>query len=240
MTFCNKDFSKASKSLTKNKEAELILTDDGSHTIFLPHLKEHYHSTFGAMEESKHIFINAGLKTLINSLEEINIFELGFGTGLNAFLTYFEAKNAKINYTAVESNPLKKSYYSKLNYPELFNKKDSNEVFLKLHELDWNTQKVINENFILNKINEKIQNIKLPENTYDLVYFDAFAPDIQPELWTEQIFKKIASAMKMNGILLTYSAKGSFKRALKKSGFTIEGLPGPTGKREITRAMRIF
>ncbi len=240
MIFCNKDISKASGNITKNKDAKLILTDDGSHTIFLPHLNEHYHSTFGAVEESKHIFIDAGLKTLINSLEEINIFELGFGTGLNALLTYFESKNTKINYTTVESNPLKKSFYNKLNFPERLNNEDSKKVFLKLHESDWNTQKVINKNFTLKKINEKIQNIKLPENTFDLVYFDAFAPDIQPELWTEQIFRKIASAMKTNGILLTYSAKGSVKRALKKTGFEVEGLPGPTGKREITRARKIF
>lgn len=240
MIFCNKDISKASKNATQNTQAEIILTDDGSHTIFLPHLNENYHSTFGAVEESKHIFINAGLKTLINSHKAINIFELGFGTGLNALLTYFEAKETKVIYTSVESNPLKESFYSKLNYPELFNKENSRDVFLKLHTSDWNTEIVLNDNFSIKKLGDKIQNIKLTKNNFDLVYFDAFAPDIQPELWTEQIFQKIASAMKTNGILLTYSAKGSVKRALKNAGFKVEGLPGPTGKREITRATRIF
>lgn len=240
MIFCNKDISKASKNATQNTQTEIILTDDGSHTIFLPHLNENYHSTFGAIEESKHIFIDAGFKTLINSHKVINIFELGFGTGLNALLTYFETKKTKVNYTAVESNPLKESFYRKLNYPELFNKEYSKEVFLKLHRSDWNKEIVLNENFTIKKLDDKIQNIKLADNSFDLVYFDAFAPDIQPELWTEQIFKKIASAMKTNGILLTYSAKGSVKRALKKSGFTVEGLPGPTGKREITRARKKF
>jgi len=239
MNFCNKDISKASKNLPKNNDAELILTGDGSHTIFLPHLNENYHSTYGAIEESKHIFIDAGLKTIINSHEEINVFELGFGTGLNAFLAYFEGKNTKIDYLAVESNPLKESFYGKLNYHEIIDKDNSKEIFLKLHTSDWNRKVALNENFTLKKINDKVQNIKLGKSNFDLVYFDAFAPDVQPELWSEQIFRKIASAMKINGILLTYSAKGSVKRALKTAGFKVEGLPGPTGKREITRARRM-
>ncbi|MBI9037659.1 MAG: tRNA (5-methylaminomethyl-2-thiouridine)(34)-methyltransferase MnmD [Bacteroidales bacterium] len=239
MKFCNKDISKASKNVSKYAQAEIVQSGDGSHTIFLPNLNETYHSTYGAIEESKHIFIDAGLKTIINSHEEINIFELGFGTGLNAFLTYFEGKNTKINYITVESNPLKESFYSKLNYHKIIDKDNSKEIFLKLHTSDWNRKVAFNENFTIKKINDKVQNIKLENNNFDLVYFDAFSPDLQPELWTEQVFRKIASAMKINGILLTYSAKGSVKRALKNAGFKVEGLPGPTGKREITRARRM-
>ncbi|MCD4745631.1 MAG: tRNA (5-methylaminomethyl-2-thiouridine)(34)-methyltransferase MnmD [Bacteroidales bacterium] len=220
---------------------KIIKTEDGSHTIFIPELNEYYHSKFGAIQESDHIFINAGFKFLPDTLNTVNILEIGFGTGLNSMLTFFEAKKrrAKIYYVAIEPFPIQQEIYSLLNYHEFIKNRIANSVFLKMHESKWNIPINISDNFILKKINTKIENIILNEDKYKLVYFDAFAPDVQPELWTEQIFSKIYKAMNKDGVLLTFSAKGEIKRRFKKIGFTIENLPGPVGKREITRARKI-
>ena len=221
------------------KNIQLIETEDGSHTLYVPELDEHYHSIHGAVQESMHVFIDAGFRYLKINSEKINILEIGFGTGLNALLTFMESEknDQEIYYTSIEAFSLKEEIYLKINYPVLFQDKNISTAFLKMHRVGWGKFENITEKFALKKIHQKIEDIILPENKFDLVYFDAFSPDVQPELWVEEIFIKIADSMKKNGILTTYSAKGKVKRALKASGFAIESIPGPPGKREITRAI---
>jgi tRNA U34 5-methylaminomethyl-2-thiouridine-forming methyltransferase MnmC len=170
---------------------KLIQTGDGSFTLFVPELNEHYHSVFGAVNESRHIFINAGFNYFKNITEQINIFEFGFGTGLNAFLTLFEARKnkQKVNYTTIEPNPLDKDIFSKLNYFDFIKDKNAEKIFLRLHQNSWNKHAEISKGFFLLKIKSKIEDVALDPDKYHLVYFDAFAPEVQPELWTEQIFQ---------------------------------------------------
>ncbi len=218
---------------------ELKITQDGSHTLFVPELNEHYHSTFGAIQESEHIFINNGFNAL--TIEgAVNILEIGFGTGLNALLTYFEAekREKKVKYVSVEPEPLSEEIYSILNYPVLLNYKNSKDVFLKIHSTQWGTDIFISDNFSIHKIKNRIEDVDLVKEKFHLVYFDAFAPDVQPELWTEQVFRKLFDSMTYGAMLLTYSSKGDVKRALKSSGFLVEKLAGPAGKREIIRAKK--
>lgn len=217
---------------------EIITTADGSHTIYIPALNECYHSKFGALTESRHIFINAGFNAVPETINIINILEIGFGTGLNTLLTYVEAekKSKQIIYTGIEVNPLKIAFIKQLNYTKTANLNYLEKIFLNFHEASWNTDLKISEFFTLKKINQKIEDYKPEKEKFNLIYFDAFSPEVQPELWTEEIFTRMAVSMKPKGILVTYSTKGDVKRALKKSGFTIEKLPGPPGKREILRA----
>ncbi len=221
---------------------QIAITEDGSHTLYNNTLGEHYHSTHGAIQESQHIFIEAGLNALEKKSGSINILEIGFGTGLNALLTYqeLETKAFKINYVAIEPIMLDKSIYTQLNYTDLLNNKTLLDIFIKMHEIPCDVPHFISDNFILNKIEGKLQELELSENAFDLVYFDAFSPEIQPELWDEEIFKILYASMKNNSILTTYSAKGIVKRALKSAGFEIENLPGPIGKRQITRAKKVI
>jgi tRNA U34 5-methylaminomethyl-2-thiouridine-forming methyltransferase MnmC len=218
---------------------EILQTADGSHTLFVPELNEHYHSTYGAIQESRHIFIEAGFRQIPINQPVVRILEVGFGTGLNAFLSLLEAdKSGKtIHYTAIEPFPLDPAIIKLLNYAELLGA-STESLFKMLHEADWNRKIQITDHFILHKVLHKLKNIELLRSSFDIVYFDAFGPEVQPELWTEEIFRKIFSSMKEKGILVTYSAKGSIRRALKNSGFSVEKLPGPAGKREITRAIK--
>ena len=223
-----------------NMNIHIATTEDGSHTLFNESLGEHYHSTHGAIQESLHIFIQAGLQAVEKKSGKINILEIGFGTGLNALLSFHEAENmnCNINYVAIEPIKLDKSIYTQLNYAQLLKNDKLQTILLTMHDIPWNIPNYISESFILNKIEGKLQELELAENAFDLVYFDAFSPEIQPELWEEHIFKSIYTAMKNKGILTTYSAKGSVKRALKAVGFEVELLPGPIGKRQITRARK--
>jgi tRNA U34 5-methylaminomethyl-2-thiouridine-forming methyltransferase MnmC len=218
---------------------ELILTGDGSHTLYVPQLNEHYHSTFGAIQESRHIFIEAGLKQTFPVQSPLRILEVGFGTGLNAFLSLLEAgKSGKIiHYTSIEPFPLNPEITILLNYPELLSTAKTS-LFKKMHDAEWNREIKVTGQFTLIKVLQYLQKIKLERNYFDLVYFDAFGPEVQPDLWTEEIFRKIFLSLKKGGILMTYSAKGSVRRALKNSGFSVEKLPGPAGKREITKAIK--
>ena len=218
---------------------QLVTTSDGSHTLFVKELKEHYHSTFGAMQESAHIFINAGFKSSTSNQKQINILEVGFGTGLNAFLSCIETISTKvtIHYTTIESNPLAEEITSLLNYPQYFHPSIAS-IFSTLHSCPWNEEYKICDLFTILKIENRLEKTNLQTGLYDLIYFDAFGPDVQPELWTEDIFEKIYLATRKDGILITYSAKGSVRRALKNAGFSVEKLPGPPGKREITRAIK--
>lgn len=214
-------------------------TADGSNTLFVPELNEHYHSTFGAVQESRHIFISEGLLRTDKEINPLNIFEMGFGTGLNAFLTLLEAERSSrpINYSCIEKFPVSPDLISQLNYPQC-TEGCQREKYISLHDAPWNEEVEISGNFILKKIEGDILNWKFPSESCDLVYFDAFGPEVQPELWSEVIFRKLWVMMKPFSILLTYSAKGSVRRALNTAGFSVEKIPGPPGKREIVRAIK--
>ena len=216
---------------------EIKLTEDGSHTIFIPELNEHYHSTHGAIQEAIHIYINAGLRFVDKN--PIRILEIGFGTGLNTYLSLVEAENTNrsIVYHSLERYPVEEEELKVLNYPDLieFEKRD---LFKKLHKIEWNKTCEISNKFSLKKINGDLKEIEFKDK-YDLIFFDAFAPDIQPELWTETIFRKLYDCANTNAILMTYCSKGIVKRALRASGFEVKRLAGPPGKHHILRATKI-
>ena len=216
---------------------KILKTEDGSHTLVDSKLSEVYHSKFGAINESTHIFIQHGLNEMMDN-KAIEILEIGLGTGLNVLLTFNNILNRKIRYTSIEPYPLNASIIQLLNYPDLLEFSNALEVFNKIHSCDWQQWEPLSRQFKLLKFQEKLQDIMLPDATFQLVYFDAFSPEIQPELWTPEIFKKLFKSMKSGGLLLTYSAKGSVKRAMIAAGFTIEKLPGPKGKREMIRAIK--
>ena len=218
--------------------AKLVVTADGSTTIYLEELDEHYHSTFGAIQESKHIFIEAGFKSKAANTNKINLLEIGFGTGLNVLMTLQAMHNEDVNYWGIEPFPVAPELIKSLNYGEALSNKSLSQNFEQLHHAEWNADIELKSNFNLKKIRERIQDVELPADYFNLVYFDAFAPDVQPELWSELVFMKIFDSMKSDGILMTYSVKGIVKRALKSAGFKIEKLPGPIGKREILRAQK--
>lgn len=214
---------------------ELQITADGSHTLFVPEMDEHYHSVNGAVQESMHVFIEAGLHQL--DKKHIRVFEIGFGTGLNAFLTLQDTlKNSavKIDYYTVEQFPLDTETIKQLNFGTAHQ-----ALFEKLHNVPWNSLQSITDRFSLFKIAGDSNTCILPDEI-DLVYFDAFAPDKQPEMWNQEIFNKLFRGMTANGILTTYCAKGVVRRMMKEAGYTVERIPGPPGKREMLRARKIL
>jgi tRNA U34 5-methylaminomethyl-2-thiouridine-forming methyltransferase MnmC len=219
---------------------ELIITGDGSHTLYVPGLNEHYHSTFGAINESRHVFIEAGFVRTSGSFQELNVLEIGFGTGLNGLLTWMEAEKIpkKVSYIALEPYPLSQDVWSALNYPDCFCTFSYRKIYNRLHEADWERYEQISPFFSILKIRSRLEDYHPEPGNFHLVYFDAFGPDVQPELWTGENFRKIYLSLKKGGILVTYSAKGSVRRALKSAGFQVEKIPGPPGKREITRAFK--
>ncbi len=221
----------------ENSNVELQITSDGSHTLFVPAIAETYHSTHGAIQESMHIFIEAGLRQC--SKAEIKVLEIGFGTGLNAFLTLLESQkeNVKIHYTTLELYPVDVEKAIQLNYPENLSK-ESQALFEKLHASEWNTEIQITPNFVFKKIKTDFTQYNF-ESKFDVVYFDAFSPEKQPEMWTKAQFDKVFASCEQEAILTTYCAKGEVRRAMKAAGFTVERLPGPIGKREILRGRKI-
>ena len=220
---------------------EIITTADGSSTIFLPEWNEHYHSKHGAIQEALHVFIRHGFQKIIEKFpgKPISILEAGFGTGLNALITYLEADKdgISVEYTGVEAYPVSSEEIKKLNYSSAFGSEGAAEIFKKLHEVPWGKEAQISSFFTHQKNQMFFREIAENEE-FDLIYFDAFGPRVQPELWTEEIFQKMFSALKSGGILTTYSAKGSVRRAMKTVGFEVERLPGPPGKREMLRATK--
>jgi tRNA U34 5-methylaminomethyl-2-thiouridine-forming methyltransferase MnmC len=214
---------------------ELITTSDGSHTIYVPELKEHYHSIHGAVQESALVYIQNGLGFC--KTDPVNIFEVGFGTGLNTLLSaiYSRNDNRTFNYTSIEKNPLELSVINTLNHWS-FAGSEGRQIFDKIHNSEWGKFQKIFHNFALKKIRCDIITDRI-EGKYDLIYFDAFGPDKQPEMWTSSVLNKIAEITSSGGIFVTYSAKGEVKRLLKDNGFKIEMLPGPPGKREMIRAI---
>lgn len=221
----------------------IIETADGSKTIHLPDWDEHYHSKHGAVQEAQHVFIKSGLhhhcKYYRNEVSQhkISILEIGFGTGLNAYLTLLEATklDLQINYVGVEAFPVNEKELKLLNYSEIVQGTTKDELFDTLHSVAWESEHQITERFALTKRKQLFTDIK-DSNKFDLIYFDAFGPRVQPELWTENIFRILYKALKLNGVLVTYSAKGSVRRAMLSVGFAIERLQGPPGKREMLRA----
>lgn len=215
---------------------EIVITEDGSHSIYVQSLDEHYHSVHGAITESQHVFIEAGLKQFKN--RHVRILEMGFGTGLNALLTLAETNKSDIsvNYTGIEKYPLESTIIESLNYESIID--PAWKGMLKLiHDSPWQQEVLIKPEFILKKLQCDMHEMKLADE-FDLVYFDAFAPEKQPELWTEDLFRQIFLSMRPHSILTTYSSKSMVRRNLKAAGFQVEKIPGPPGKREIVRAYK--
>ncbi|MCX6233295.1 MAG: tRNA (5-methylaminomethyl-2-thiouridine)(34)-methyltransferase MnmD [Bacteroidetes bacterium] len=223
-------------------ETRLIITGDGSHTLFVPSLNEHYHSKFGAIAESMHVYINNGLLFVSKVEKSLSILEVGFGTGLNAFLSCIEAEKCGLNisYTAFEPDPVDNEVCSKLNYGGIIQETAGEEWFLSLHRLPWNKKARFRDNFELLKIQREILDGNLNDNEFHCIYFDVFGPHAQPGMWTEEVFSKLFSCLRAGGILVTYCASGSVRRAMKSAGFQIEKLPGAPGKKEMTRARKII
>lgn len=217
---------------------EIIITDDGSTTIHIPEWNEQYHSTHGAIQEAYHVFIKMGLSLFKD--QQVSIMEIGFGTGLNCFITYLEVKkdNLKIDYVGVEGYPISDEELRGLNYVSELNANKEKEVFERIHSLSWNEKHIFSDDFALTKRQQMFAEID-DKNRYDLIYFDAFGARVQPELWTELIFKKMYDSLRLNGVLVTYSAKGSVRRAMQSVGFKVERLDGPPGKREMLRAIKV-
>jgi tRNA U34 5-methylaminomethyl-2-thiouridine-forming methyltransferase MnmC len=215
---------------------EIIITADGSATLHVPELNEHYHSTFGAVQESKHVFIENGFLQI--NQQVISVFELGFGTGLNCFLTLLASSGKVIHYTAIEPYPVENEIIRQLNYSRVLN---SNlffeQYFEELHSSNWNEAIKINPQFTLKKINLAIEQFNTPE-LFDLVYFDAFAPAVNPHLWTKAVLQKMYDILAPNGVFVTYCAKGEVRRNLQSCGFRVQRIPGPPGKREILRGIK--
>jgi len=218
---------------------EVINTADGSTTIFNAELNATYHSKFGAIQESTHIFINNGLRTVANNNDKkINVLEIGFGTGLNAMLTLQEATTNKlhVNYLAIEKYPLTKEIFDKLNYTELINAEKS-----QLNAIlngDWEKENNISTNFSITKIKGDANEFNYIQKA-DVIYYDAFGPGAAPEMWQSPIFEKLFTILNTGGCIITFCAQGELKRILKRCGFKVESLQGPPGKREITRAIKI-
>ena len=216
----------------------IVKTQDGSNTIFVPEFHETYHSTHGAIQESLHVFIRSGLKFKAE-LKDLNVLEIGFGTGLNALLSFIdsEKRNINIKYTSIEAYPLKWNFVRKLNYIDLIFNGKYYDIYKKIHTCYWESYFELSSNFTIRKQNVQLQNV-LFDNEFDVIYFDAFAPRVQPELWTDRVFTSMYKALRRGGILVTYCAKGSVKRVLKNVGFELQSIPGPPGKREISRAIK--
>ncbi|MEW7281065.1 tRNA (5-methylaminomethyl-2-thiouridine)(34)-methyltransferase MnmD [Aquimarina sp. 2201CG1-2-11] len=220
---------------------EIIVTNDGSKTIHLPDINEQYHSKHGAINEAKHVFIDYGLQHILakNKHKSLTILEIGFGTGLNGFITLLESEKMEIpiGYTGVEAYPVTLDEARLMNYPQTLNAMDKKAIFDKLHQSEWEHATEIVKDFVLIKRKQLFEDIT-DQNCFDLIYFDAFGARVQPDLWTVDIFRKMYEAIRLGGVLVTYAAKGSVRRAMQEVGFEVERLPGPPGKREMLRATK--
>lgn len=239
-------------------QRKIITTADGSKTIQIEEWNEQYHSVHGAIQEANHVYIKHGLlfcldreksskenfhtvETSANASRGISILEIGFGTGLNAFLTLLQADEHQvdIHYVGVEAFPISSNEVAALNYSDQLQVSEKNMLFKEMHEMSWEHNMRLTSYFTLQKQQKLFTDIT-DKNQFDLIYFDAFGARVQPELWTESIFKIMFEALKANGVLVTYAAKGSVRRAMQTVGFAVEKLPGPPGKREMLRARKGF
>jgi len=223
---------------------EVRTTADGSPTLYVPALNEHYHSTHGARQESQHVFIGAGLRPLLaaglGQGEPLKVLEVGLGTGLNALLTLEATKTvegAAVAYDGYETQPLPAEAVAALA-PQWAYDRTLSRTFAQLHQEPWGRALVLAKEFLLRKVRQPIQIADLPAGYYGLIYFDAFAPEKQPELWTEDVFAKLYAAAAPGAVLVSYCAQGQFRRNLRAAGWLTEKLPGPPGKREMTRARK--
>lgn len=215
---------------------KIVITNDGSHSVFNSKINEHYHSRHGSIVEAEHVFIRNGFSIVSN--KQMSILEIGLGTGLNALLTQHKAitKNINVFYHAIELFPIQKEIYTKLNFPELIGI-DQKEL-LKIHDCEWEIENRINDYFNIKKECISLEDFDT-DIKYDIIYFDAFSPEKQPELWNKEIFSKMFNCLKNDGFLVTYCAKGIVKRTMKEVGFHVEVLDGPPGKRQMTKANKI-
>lgn len=218
-------------------QVEHIITKDGSSTLYSPRFNEHYHSVHGAIQESMHVFIEMGLKAVSPETIPLRVLEMGLGTGLNAFLTLIHAQNRPVHYTGLESYPVPAELVQALNYPKELNQEVLRPLFTQLHESAWDEAVALSADFQLLKRHVKLENFQTDQR-FDLIYFDAFAPNAQPELWEDGIWVKLFDWMNTGGVFVTYSAKSSVRRGLQSAGFQVEKLPGPPGKREMLRARK--
>jgi len=216
---------------------EIIVTSDGSTSIHLPDWEESYHSKHGAIQEAKHVFIKNGLSFFKG--QSVSILEIGFGTGLNAFITFLESQllNHMVDYVGVEGFPISSQEVLQMNYVNQLNATDFKAVFELFHLCKWEENVTISNHFRLTKRNQLFNEID-DINQFDLIYFDAFGYRVQPELWSLEIFTKMYTALKSGGILVTYACRGPIKRAMIEAGFEIEKLDGPPGKREMLRGRK--
>ncbi len=216
---------------------KIITTEDGSHSLLNETLDETYHSRHGAKQESNYVFIDKGLNFFVdqNSAKAVSILEIGFGTGLNALLTAKKssADQIAINYTTIETDPLPPEIWKTLNYSL------NDFLFEDIHEANWNEWVSLTPTFKLFKNQISLQQVVFNDEEFDVIYFDAFAPNKQPEMWTYEMLEKVYRALKLNGVFVTYCAKGQLKRDLKTLGMSVESLPGPPGKREMVRAIKL-
>ncbi|MBG6187451.1 tRNA (5-methylaminomethyl-2-thiouridine)(34)-methyltransferase MnmD [Flavobacterium sp. CAN_S2] len=216
---------------------EIIQTLDGSTTIHIAEWDECYHSKHGAIQEAQHVFIKNGLSLFPDRI--VSILEIGFGTGLNAFITFLESKkrNQSIDYVGVEAYPISADEILSMNYVEELHAVEQSSIFDTMHQSNWEEKIILDDNFALTKRKQFFEEIN-DENKFDLIYFDAFGYRVQPELWSTAIFEKMYKALKPNGVLVTYAARGVVKRSMIEVGFTVEKLAGPPGKREMFRATK--
>jgi tRNA U34 5-methylaminomethyl-2-thiouridine-forming methyltransferase MnmC len=216
---------------------EIRLTADGSPTLYVPELDETYHSMHGSVQEAKHVFIEHGLKHVFTQIEKVHVLEIGFGTGLNALLSALFAQENQLllSYVGLEAFPVEEQIWTALSYSS---SKEEQTYYKELMRSKWGDPQEFNTFFTLTKTAVKIQDWQSDEK-FDLIYFDAFGPNAQADMWQLSIFEKLYAVLNQGGVLVTYCAQGQFKRDLKSVGFSIEALPGPPGKREMTRATKI-
>jgi tRNA U34 5-methylaminomethyl-2-thiouridine-forming methyltransferase MnmC len=223
-------------------QRNLIVTKDGSHSVAIPEMQVSYHSVHGAIKESLHVYIGAGLRywwQQHGNAQQCAVFEMGLGAGLNALLTVMEAEalQQKIIYETVEAFPLETTITQQLNYCDALHRPDLAPVFELLHKSDWNKTIAVTDHFSFKKLHISLTNYST-DQLFDVIYYDAFAPRAQPELWTEPVFRQLLNMLAPEGILVTYCSKGDVRRALLAAGFRVEKVPGPPGKREMIRAVR--
>jgi tRNA U34 5-methylaminomethyl-2-thiouridine-forming methyltransferase MnmC len=224
----------------KQVKTEIRETKDGSTTLFVAELNEHYHSINGALQESLHVFIRAGLEHVLQQQSQVRLLEVGFGTGLNALLSLQQVwgQAATVQYDTLEKYPLSWELIQRMHFEKFILNPELLDYLAPLHQAPWEQAVSLLPNFQLRKLEADLETLALPADTYQLIYFDAFAPEKQPALWTDEIFRRLYDSLQAGGVLVSYCAKGSFKRSLKAAGFILEALPGPAGKREMTRARR--